>query len=133
MTIDEVIERLRRWSMANGDFHADRELADAVLIADGWQCEPDPSFAGGVRWWIGVSPQYSTGEATRPHPINDLNAAIGVVPLRHNWRLTVIGDSAAAYVGASGELPHDKHYGLSERPSVALLIAALKAKKALAP
>lgn len=130
MTDDEeaLIACLERWSMETGGFHEDRQLADEVLVADGWHCEPDASFEGGVRWFWGTNPQYSASESSRPHPVNDLNAAVGVVPFKYNWRLEVHGDRATASVWeAVGHAPQI-HQGKSERPAVALVIAALRAK-----
>lgn len=120
-----LISKLEAW--CEHDFHTDRQLADEVLIADGWSCEPDETFEGGIRWFVGTNPQVSTSENTRPHPINDLNAAIGVVPYRYNWRLTMFGEQAVAQVWQSGEIFRDEFEGHAPIPTIALLIAALKA------
>jgi len=124
---DTLIDKLSAWT--EHDFHADRQLADEILIADGWNCEQDATFEGGIRWFWGTNPQVSTSENTRPHPINDMNAAIGVVPFKHNWRLIVIGDRAVAQVWPLGEIFRDEYEGVSTIPTVALVIAALKAKE----
>jgi hypothetical protein len=101
LSIDEVIAKLEAWR--EHDFHADRQLADEVLIADGWQCEPDPTFEGGVRWFWGTNPQVSSSESTRPHPINDLNAAVGVVPFKASWTLATYGGGACGSVTLNGQ------------------------------
>ena len=75
-----------------------------------------------MRWFIGP---YSAAKTSRPHPISDLNVAIGVVPRCCNWRLTVIGQKATAHIW-TGEIFRDEFEGRSERPSVALLIALFK-------
>lgn len=121
-----LLEKLQAWR--EHDFHADRQLADEVLVADGWNCEKDESFEGGIRWFFGTNPTYSCGENSRPHPINDLNAAIGVVPFKHHWRLTVIGENAVAQVWEPGEIFRDEFEGASSIPTIALLIAIFKLK-----
>lgn len=122
-----LIGKLQAWSMEAGSFHGDRQLADEVLIADGWRCEPDDSFEGGIRWFVGTWPEVSTSESSRPHVVNDLNTAIGVVPRGFDWGLTVIDEKATAIVWRHG-YTEESVVGQSERPSVAILIAALKAK-----
>ena len=124
-----LIAKLQAWTMETGDFHSDRQLADEVLIADGWKCEPDESFEGGVRWFWGTNPQISASESSRPHVINDLNTAIGVVPFGCNWQIEMRNNRAEAQVWAQGKIPHGC-LGRSERPSVAILIAALRYKQA---
>ncbi len=131
MTLSEsnfmaLIAKLEAW--AEHDFHADRQLADEVLIADGWNCEPDATFEGGVRWFWGINPQISSSENTRPHPINDMNAAIGVVPFKHHWQVRVVGAYAEARVW-SGETEFHEYSASAPIPTVALVIAALLAKK----
>ena len=118
MSVDAVVAKLAAWT--EHDFHKDRQLADEVLIADGWQCEPNAEFEGGERWFWGTNPQYSSGGPGRPHPVNDMNAAIGVVPFGKNWSLSVSGNYAVAHVGS--------HSGTSSNPTIALLIAALKCR-----
>ena len=120
-----LIEKLEAWR--EHDFHCDRQLADEILIADGWRCEPSADFEGGVRWFWGTNPQYSSSETTRPHPINDMNAAIGIVPVGMAWSVSVDGDCATADVNQWGEI---SERGVSKEPAVALCIAALKAKAA---
>jgi hypothetical protein len=44
-----------------------------------------------------------------------------------NWRIVVIGDRATAQVWESGEIFRDEFEGSAPIPSIALLIAALKA------
>lgn len=124
LSIDEVIAKLEAWR--EHDFHADRQLADEVLLADGWQCEPDPTFEGGVRWFWGTNPQVSSSENTRPHPINDLNAAVGVVPFGAEWQVAAKPNGLAA-----GAVYHNGSLSLGAAPAatVALVIAALRARK----
>ncbi len=124
-----LIAKLRAWSERDGSFHGDRQLADEVLIADGWRCETDQTFEGGVRWEYGIGPVVCASETTRPHPINDLDRAIAVVPFRCNWRLTFIAGQTVAHVWAPGEIFRDEFEGHSERPSVAILIAAFRYKE----
>jgi hypothetical protein len=117
-----LLARLQNWSLVSGDPHSDRQLADEVLIAYGWRCEPDASLEGGVRWFIGP---YSAAKTSRPHPINDLSVSIDLVPRCCNWRLTVIGEKATAHIWPD-KIFRDEFEGQSERPSVALLIAVFK-------
>lgn len=120
-----LVAKLEAW--AEHDFHADRQLADEILIADGWNCEPDQTFEGGVRWFWGTNPQISSSESTRPHPVNDMNAAIGVVPFKHHWQVLVVGDYAEAEVWA-GDRPYHAYRGSAPIPTIALVIASLLAK-----
>jgi hypothetical protein len=130
-SLGPLIAELEAWRIDGGSFHGDRQLADKILIAVGWLCEPDARFEGGVGWFSGVNPKYSGSEGSRPHPINDLDAAVGVVPLGCGWWLRVIGGaSAVAHVWRKGEIFRDEFEGVSERPSVALVIAALRCKQA---
>lgn len=76
--------RLERWNIDDSTFHGNRELADELLMLDGWTVAEDPEFEGGFRWSFG--PVHAS-ETTRPHPLIDLNAAIGLVPYRHGFRL----------------------------------------------
>jgi hypothetical protein len=125
--ISAVIAKLEVWR--EHDFHKDRQLADEVLIADGWQCEPDPAFEGGVRWFFGTNPQYSSSESARPHVIHDLNTALGVVPVKHNVCLIIKPGECKAAVW-----PENSEYAVEGKatvPTVAALIAALKAKREL--
>jgi hypothetical protein len=117
-----LLARLQNWSLASGDLPSDRQLADEVLMAYGWRCEPDASFEGGARWFIGP---YSAAKPSRPHPINDLDIAVGLVPRCCNWRLTVIGQKATAHIWAD-KIFRDEFEGRSNRASVALLIAVFK-------
>lgn len=131
--IDALIAKLEAWR--ENDFHADRQLADEVLIADGWICVPDPEWEGGIRWSWGTSPRYSTSERGRPHPVIDLNTAIGVVPRGFDYHLSRFGDQHFASVfrrGApvSAGLARDEHDGSSPSPCLAILIAAFKAIRA---
>lgn len=129
-----VISKLEGWSDHGGDFHSDRQLSDEVLIADGWRVEPDQSFEGGVCWSFGANPRYCCAESGRPHPVNDMNTASGVVPFGYAWMLVVMPDgecSARVAPGRPDGSPDPWRFeGRSGRPAVALLIAALKAKAA---
>ncbi len=88
MALADLLVRLRAWR--EHEYHSDRQLADEVLIATGWSCEPDVGFQGGVRWFFGSSPQYSSTEAQRPHPINVLDHALGQIPM--GWALDHLCD-----------------------------------------
>lgn len=128
--LDKLIADLCSWTIEKGDFHSDRQLADRVLIADGWQVIEDESFEGGIRWSTGRNPTYCTSESNRPHPINDLNAALGVIPIDYNWSLKMQDGRAYAVLWKKPK-GQQAVYGLgeSERPSVAILIASLKVLK----
>ena len=126
--MNALIEKLKSWKEL--DFHGDRQLADEVLIADGWRVIPDSSFEGGFRWEFGANPTYCSSESNRPHVIHDLNVAIGVVPFDCNWRLTRIGDQVVAHVWKCGEIFRDEFEGCSSRETIAILIAALRFKEA---
>lgn len=119
--IDALVKKLEAWTLAGG-FFLDRQLADEVLIADCWSVVPDKTFEGGFRWQWG---NLCSSESTRPHPINDMNAALGVVPRRATLKLEIKDGSATAIIWHGYEL----FQGKSERPSVAVLIAAIKAKR----
>lgn len=41
MNIDILINKLKSWNFEDRNFHVDRQLADEILIIDGWQVEPD--------------------------------------------------------------------------------------------
>lgn len=127
MVTEELLAKLEAWREADADFHRDRQLADEVLIADGWQCEPDTSFEGGIRWFWGTAPQVSTSESSRPHPLIDMNAAVGVVPFRANWRIMRIGGLIRADAWFSQPL----FSGESQSTCIAIVIAALKLKRSL--
>lgn len=122
-SLSEIIAKLESWSLESSSFHADRQLSDEILIADGWQCEESADFEGGFRWWVGVNPQYSTGD-NRPHPINDLNAAIGIVPFGAKFILE--GCHATSKFTARVAGNNLSVFGHSTRATVALLIASLK-------
>lgn len=132
ISIQDVIAKLEGWSLAAGDFHADRQLADEILIADGWKPVQDETFEGGVRWEYRTSGHGKTlcaSENTRPHPINDMNAAIGVVPFGVGWSISFANGQAVADIhpkpGMTISNVHELR-GISERPAVAITIAALK-------
>jgi hypothetical protein len=128
----DLIERLKAWKPEDREFHSTRQLADEILVADGWSCESDPAWEGGIRWLWGTNPQISSSESHRPHPINDLNAAAGCVPIKHNWRLSVSdGFICVAHVWPTNEEIGDDCLGVSAEPAMALVIAALKASAKL--
>jgi hypothetical protein len=133
--LQTLIEKLQAWK--EHDFHADRQLSDEVLIADGWKCEADESFEGGIRWFWGTSPQISCSEKQRPHLIHDLNTAIGVVPPGCSLRLMIYGQpprQATAHVSCpirGGRVAVHEFEGSSDIPTIAVLIAALKTKQIL--
>lgn len=119
-----LIAKLRAWR--EHDFHADRQLADEVLLAAGWSVQPDPDFEGGVRWSYGTNPRYSTSEKSRPHPVNDLQAAVNQRP-----RLTgyIVGDYDGMAMAECWSLadPTTKYEGSSPNAAVAMCIALLQA------
>ena len=80
-----LFERIEAWHVdGEGGFHSDRQLADQVLLLDGWTVTPDAEFEGGFRWSWG---NFHSSETARPHPLHDLNAALGLVPFEHGFRL----------------------------------------------
>ncbi|WP_020476410.1 hypothetical protein [Zavarzinella formosa] len=129
LELKTLIRKLEAWSDESGSFHTDRQLADEVLIADGWRVVPDPSFEGGFCWKFGVNPVVSSSESYRPHPVNDLNAAIAVIPHNAHWRLEVKNGVTWAYVWPCRGLMPEMSRGQSCRPAVAILVAALNFKQ----
>ncbi len=123
----ELIAKLEAWTQERGDFHSDRQLADEVLLADGWKPIQDKTFEGGVRWERKAAGMtLCSSESTRPHPLNDMNAAIGVVPFKAGWMVRNVGNRAQGLVWNPEAAPGADQFGaVSERPQVALLIAAL--------
>lgn len=129
-----LLARLEAWR--EHDFHADRQLADEILIADGWKCEPCAEFESGIRWYWGTSPQVSVSEVNRPHPINDLKAAVALVPFKMDWCLARItggplsGKPGPRFVAEitdyDGRISDVS--GESCEPTVAMCIAYLKAR-----
>lgn len=126
--MEALIAKLEAWTEASGDFHSDRQLADEILIADSWMVIPDSTFAGGFRWeWrMPSGGAVCSSEASRPHPINDMNAAIGVVPMGMAWSIQVLKGRALALVWNPSTRVDWKLCGNSERPTVALVISALR-------
>lgn len=76
----ELIDKVKNWSFDTSDFHSDRQLADEILLATGWNTEPYLSFEGGIRWYFGTCPQVSVSDAGRPHPLLSMDAALGCLP-----------------------------------------------------
>ena len=86
--LDALIERVEAWR--EFDFHADYELSDAILLADGWRCEPDAAWEGGVRWSYGTNPTVSTSELSRPRLLLNIGDAMGIIPFGFALQLTTI-------------------------------------------
>ncbi len=123
-----LIAKLEAWKRY--DFHKDRQLADEVLIADGWRCEPDAAWGGGVRWFRPAhNPEVSVCEDQRPNLIHDMNTALAVVPYKYNVCLILIEGEATATVWEPGN--RVGHEGKSALGTIAVLIAALKATQAM--
>lgn len=120
-----LIAKLEAWTPEAADFHRDRQLSDEILIADGWTCERDPAFAGGVRWSrrMGIG-TYCSDEASRPHPINDVNTAIGLLPLRSEWSIAKTKEGAVVVVAIT---PNRAVIGRAKEIAVAICIAAVRA------
>ena len=133
---EDLILRLEAWT--EYDFHIDRQLADEILIAHGWKCEPDSTFEGGIRWYWGTNPQISSAETTRPHPINDLNAAVGLVPRGYRFMLDKRpfaetrkdGQSYRAHVWSGDHPSFEDTISWAPEPTVALCIAVFRARRA---
>ena len=124
---DALIDKLEAWT--DHSFHADRQLSDEVLLADGWQCEDD---GGRVKWSRKFgSATSSIWEPHHPHPLQDLNAAFALRPYGTNIN-TICGQhrcQAAVYVPLA---PFEPFIGESPELTVAICIASLKAIKAKA-
>ncbi|WP_319798277.1 hypothetical protein [Nitrobacter sp.] len=132
---DAVITKLQAWT--EFDFHTDRQLADEILIADGWCCEPDQAFGGGFRWWCkNGAVTYSSSETHRPHPIIDMNAAVALIPHGAGWNLSSDHGGAICSVRIGALLmpgtPTHVATGYAKRTTVAVCLAAMTAKKLLA-
>lgn len=125
--LDALIVKLEEWTRETADVHRDRQLADQVLLADGWQFEADDTFAGGFRWFrnIGVG-ILNASEASRPNPLIELSAAYALIPA--GLSVTVLhspsGVQATVYSAVEGGLAEN---GLSPEIAIAISIAALKA------
>jgi hypothetical protein len=123
-----LIAKLKAWDRP--DFHKDRQLSDAVLIADGWLCHPDSGYAGNYRW------ERKTGTATftvaadnAPHPVCDLNAAIHVLPLGSKFNIAgVIGGGSLTVECDVGRDAKVTHYASTHRSlNIAILLCAVQA------
>jgi hypothetical protein len=123
-----LIAKLEAWTEEGDTFHGTRQLADEVLIADGWRVEPDATFEGGERWHWG---HVSTGAPARPHPIHDLNAAVGVLPFGASYILRAVYRAPAVAVVWIGDQVTKSVDAQHQRATVALLIAAFKLKAEL--
>lgn len=122
----ELFDWLEACTPESSDFHETRQMADKLLILDGWQVVPDATFEGGFRWFWG---NYSSSESTRPFPIHDPGAALGLVPRGCNVRLEIIGDTSKALIW-QGDNPTTGAQGnsRSNSPAVALCAAFVKWK-----
>lgn len=77
-----VEEELQAWIDETRSYHADRQLADKVLLATGWRCLPDPEHPAKVKWEFGTNPVCTVWEPHHPHPVNSLDAALGQMPFK---------------------------------------------------
>lgn len=83
-----LLAALAAWREDSRSFHADRQLADRVLLATGWQCSPDgaPGDHGRVRWHLHVRTGNGNWagpnvyEPHQPHPVRSVDAAAGQMP-----------------------------------------------------
>src|SRR4051812_16221620 len=96
-SLSALLAKLEAWR--EHDFHADRQLADEMLIATGWRVVQDPEWEHGIRWEFGTNPRYSSSESSRPHPINSLDDALGQLPFR--WSLAELAD-VTSWAGEKG-------------------------------
>jgi hypothetical protein len=127
---DGLIERLRRWTRERGTFQGDRALSDEAITADGWEFFEDPDFEGGQAWRYGTNPQVFTSHANRPHPVLDLNAALGIVPMGFDWSISSSARSGRFHATVSKRAggPVAKAFnGESSSPCVAVMIASFEA------
>lgn len=124
-----LIAKLEAWTPEMADFHRDRQLADEVLIAGGWKVERDAAFEGGISWSrrVGIGTYFSC-EASRPHPLNDVQSAIGILPAA-DWSIVKTKESIVATVMFN---PNWGVIGRSREIAVAVCIAAVKALRVLA-
>lgn len=121
--IAALIAELESWTIETSDFHRNREIADQVLLLDGWKVQADSTFEGGFRWYWGF---YSTSESTRPHPILSLESARGLVPLRgFGFRLETDSEVSTATFWEKAA-PFSLFVGTSQRESVAIVLAFLR-------
>lgn len=95
-----LLAALAAWREATADFHGDRQLADRVLLATGWQCVPHEQ---GVRWHFGVNPEVSSWEPTHPHPVQSTDVAMGQMPF--GWRVMRMAWRAGGGWHVIGEVP----------------------------
>lgn len=133
--LDAIITKLQVW--AGNDFHADRQLADEILIADDWHCEASEIFEGGVRWWRkSGAATYSTGENHRPHPLLYINDAFALLPPNKPWSLRSDhgGITCTIDLGTSLIFERETHLamGSSREITIAICLAAMIARKLLA-
>lgn len=129
LDMESLLKRLAAWTEEGSTFHGDRQLADEILVADGWTVHQDDKFEGGFRWQWGINPTICSSESTRPHPIRDMNAAIGVVPYRCSYRLNVVPGQPAKAMVWMGDESTDVSIATGTRPQIALVIAALQFKQ----
>lgn len=121
--IDGLIDRLKAWRQL--DFHADYELSDAILLADGWMVEADAAWEGGVKWSWGTNPRTNVSELQRPRLLLEIGAAIGTVPFGYVLQLTTLNlDRSNALVWHPRD-PGKRWEGEGPTACVAVLIAAL--------
>lgn len=127
--INKVIEKLEAWR--EHDFHGDRQLSDEIIIADGWKVERDPTFQGGERWYYKIGGcETSASRDSRPHPIQDMNAALGLVPFRYQFALSFsIGDARGEYFASvwNDNLSAGETGSWAPRPTIAICLASMKA------
>ncbi len=88
--IKAALEMLYAWT--DFSFHPDQQLNDEILIAVGWQVEPDPKWEDGERWFVGTNPVYSTGPRTRPRPLHSIDSAASLLP-RH-WHVDGLSENS---------------------------------------
>ena len=125
----DLIRDLEAWTLDGSDFHKDRQLADEVLLADGWNVEHDVDGHRGVLWTWGTNPKIMMADDYRHHPINDLNAAFGVIPYGFNFRIGFDGVTSKVVLWPRGDVTMGRSTeGESSRVQVAIIIASLKQK-----
>ena len=86
----KLVELLASWDGPH--FERDREWSDHVLRIAGWMTRENPRMEEGREWYIkGPGCTVAVSSPRRPHPIQNLQDALGQVPFR--WYTNSAGQS----------------------------------------